>query len=200
MRKYLLLFVLALFAFCIKSWAADWGDGVCGLQDGILSSNLEWKLSDNTGTLTIKGSGAMFNYESGKAPWYQYREDIKKVVIYNNVTTIGNLAFEGCKNMTTVEFYNTSNSSYLQTIGQGAFYNCTALGSLDLSKAKLTSLDYVAFGNCSSLTSITLPTTLQTIGEAAFSGCTNLTSINISSLSNLTTIGNYCCPVKLKTA
>lgn len=198
MKKHVFLTLAALFSFCMGAWADDWGDGVCGLQDGILNSNLEWKFSDNTGTLTIKGSGAMYNYESGGAPWYKYREDVQKVVIYNTVTTIGNLAFEGCSNMTTVEFYDTSTSSSLQTIGQGAFYNCNALGSLDFSKTKLTSLGYVAFSNCTSLTSITLPTTLQTIGQSAFIGCTNLASTNLSSLSKLTTIGNnafYDCPL-----
>ena len=54
------------------------------------------------------------------------------------------------------------------------------------------SVEYIgvaAFGNCTTLTEVTLPSTLVTIGGWGFSGCTNLSSINFP--EGLNEIGDY---------
>ena len=48
------------------------------------------------GTLTITGSGDMYDYTSQHAPWFKYREEITKVVISNNITHLGKSAFAYC--------------------------------------------------------------------------------------------------------
>jgi hypothetical protein len=53
----------------------------------------------------------------------------------------------------------------------------------------VTSIGYCAFFECSSLTSITIPTSVTSIGDGAFSGCTGLTSVIIP--TSVTSIGNY---------
>ena len=60
----------------------------------------------------------MPNYK-GVAPWYSQRKKIKKVVIENEVTSIGNYAFYGCSGLTSVTIPNSVTS-----IGNDAFYGC----------------------------------------------------------------------------
>ena len=73
------------------------------------------------------------------------------------------------------------------TIGNNAFYNCSSLTSVGLPSG-VTSLEGNAFGNCSSLTSVDLPSTLLTIGGNAFGNCSSLTSITIP--GGVTSIGS----------
>ena len=46
----------------------------------------------------------MPNYDAVVAPWYSRREEIKKVVIADGVTNIGNFAFSSCKALTSITF------------------------------------------------------------------------------------------------
>ena len=61
---------------------------------------LSWSISDST--LTITGSGAMPNYSYGNSPWYSYQTSISTVIIGDNVTSIGNDAFQNCSGLTSV--------------------------------------------------------------------------------------------------
>lgn len=90
--------------------------GTCGKNGG---DNLTWELSDN-GTLTISGTGEMENYTSSfYAPWKDNGTSIKKVVISNGVTIIGNYAFYECSSVTEITI-----SDSVTTIGDYAFYDC----------------------------------------------------------------------------
>lgn len=69
------------------------------IDDGILDSgtcgeSLTWVL-DDSGVLTISGTGAMADYQSGYTPWYSYRNQITSLVIEEGVTYIGDNAFNG---------------------------------------------------------------------------------------------------------
>ena len=52
----------------------------------------------------------------------------------------------------------------------------------------VTEIGYLAFANCTNLTSITLPESVTSIGDSAFAQCTKLTAIRIS--KNVETIGS----------
>lgn len=70
--------------------------------------------------------------------------------------------------------YYTSNDE----IGEDAFYNCSSLTSLILPTRVIQIGDY-AFQKCSNLISITIPARVIKIGKQAFDGCSNLISITL---------------------
>ncbi|MBQ6275029.1 MAG: leucine-rich repeat protein, partial [Oscillospiraceae bacterium] len=61
--------------------------------------NLTWTLDDN-GVLTISGTGPMWDFNQGTAPWYGRRGEVKKVVISDGATSIGKFAFYACPFLT----------------------------------------------------------------------------------------------------
>lgn len=95
---------------------------------GQCGDNLTWILS-NTGTLTISGTGDMWELGITAAdteiPWKSYRDMIKKVELGNGVTNIANCSFYECTNLETIIFNSSINS-----IGNGAFEGCISLQSL----------------------------------------------------------------------
>ena len=97
----------------------------------------------------------------------------KNSIIPNSVTTIGEGAFSGCTNLTSITIPNS-----VTNIGGGAFYGCTGLTSITIPNSVTRIGDY-AFRSCTGLTSITIPNSVTSIGDYAFSGCSGLTSITI---------------------
>jgi len=64
----------------------------------------------------------------------------------------------------------------VETIGDYAFWGCSALTSLTLPDT-LTTIRDRAFYGCRALTALTLPDTLTTIRDCAFAGCRALTAL-----------------------
>ncbi len=139
---------------------------------------------DDDGTLTIRGTGAMYDYStSGNVPWYKERGGVKKVVIESGVTTIGDYAFYYCDSLTNVTIPDS-----VTTIGDYAFEACESLTSITIPDSVTTIGDYV-FEFCYSLTNVTIPDSVTTIGDGAFYYCRSLTSVTIP--DSVTTIGNW---------
>lgn len=102
--------------------------GSCSEKDG----DLIWVL-DVDGTLTISRpdtseSGEMRNYAPNSNPWYLNRERIKKVVLEEGVTSIGNYAFSCCESLTSVTIPNG-----ITSIGSNPFSYCVNLTSIDVT-------------------------------------------------------------------
>ncbi|MBQ6119543.1 MAG: leucine-rich repeat protein, partial [Clostridia bacterium] len=179
--KWLLILaclLAALFAFTLAANAEITASGTCGAEgDG---SDLTWTL-DDAGTLTISGMGEM----SVRA--FSYRRDVKKVVIKNGVTSIGDCAFEDCTGLTSVTIPDSVTS-----IGECAFSGCTGLTRVTIPD-RVTSIGYGVFSN-TGLTSVTVPDSVTSIGMAAFYECRGLTNVTIP--DSVTSIGEsafYSC-------
>ena len=168
---------LILFLALLPMMASADDSGTCG-------DNLTWTYESATNTLTISGTGNMNNYQfySYFSPWDSFKSSIKKVIIENGVTSIGDFAFNNCRGLTSVTIPNSVTS-----IGEGAFNHCRGLTSVTIPNS-VTSIGNAAFGDCSGLTSVTIPNSVTSIGDNAFAGCSGLTSVNIP--NSVTSIGD----------
>ena len=93
----------------------------------------------------------------------------------NIITTIGDYAFYGCTALTELDIPNTT------VIRSYAFYGCTALTELDIPN--VTNIHGWAFQKCENLVSINLPN-LVSKGEYVFRECTKLRSVNLPKLTS----------------
>ena len=99
-------------------------------------------------------------------------KNLTSVIIPDSMTSIGDSAFSGCFGLTSITIPDSVTS-----IGNYAFSSCP-LTSITIPDS-VTSIGNNAFMLCYNLTSITLPDSLTSISDNTFSGCRNLTSITI---------------------
>lgn len=112
--------------FDFKAEAATYS-GTCG-------DNLTWSFDENTGVLSITGTGAMTDYTSSSdVPWEFHRDYIETVDIGSGVTTIGDFAFGGCSILTNATIGNS-----VTTIGVGAFDYCRSLECIIIPESVTT--------------------------------------------------------------
>ena len=104
-----------------------------------------------------------------------FGSQVKKYILGEDVTSIGDYAFYGCTGMISIEIPNSVTS-----IGSNVFSGCTGLTSINIPNSIINIGDN-AFSGCTGLTSIEIPNSVINIGDNAFSGCTGLTSVKINS-------------------
>ena len=68
------------------------------IAEGECGSAVNWTL-DDTGTLWITGTGEIFDYSTGTAPWYDRRGSITSIVVEDGVESLGNYSFENCDHL-----------------------------------------------------------------------------------------------------
>ena len=103
--------------------------------------------------------------------WFQGMESISKIIIGDEVTSIGRYTFSECSGLNDVTIGNS-----VTTIGHSAFYGCSNLPSVTIPNS-VVSIENEAFRGCTGLTSITIPNSVTSIGVLAFGGCSNLQKI-----------------------
>ncbi len=146
-------------------------------SDNKIGENITYTLNDE-GTLTISGTGEMYNYKSDgwtddvDSPFH-CSEEIKNVIIENGVTNIGDSVFHTCKNLESVEIPKS-----VTAINYRAFANCGKLNSIMLPD-NLTYIGGWAFEKCGGITDIIIPDSVVTIDRYAFTQCNGLTKMTI---------------------
>lgn len=196
MRKYVVLAgaILLLVLLLLPSFALDGTDG-----------KIQWELS--AGTLVISGKGEMRDYtDAHMAPWLDSASAIKRIVVKEGITSIGDLAFYNCDKALFVALPESvtkiGNRAFkncfslvgirlpksLETIGEASFEACTALKSLDMPQA-LRSIGNYAFINCTALSTVSIPQGVTELGRVAFAYCTGLTRAEI--LCSLTRVPDW---------
>lgn len=147
-------------------------------------------------------SGLAYRAADGEITVYGYDGTVRSLVIPDEidglpVTSIEDLAFWGCRQLTDVLL-----PSGIRRIGEGAFCECTSLRWAvlppELSEISdgtfqsCTGMEWFvvprgtmrigeyAFNHCSSLTEMQIPGTVREIGSFAFNSCTSLRSVHIA--------------------
>ena len=192
MRKKLLTFLLTIVA-SLGVIRAEVYSGTCG-------DNLRWNLVDSV--LTISGSGSMRDYDqyNNHSPWYSSRNDIKHIVLPDNLTSIGSFAFSSCSNITEISIPQSCRS-----IGNGAFEYCYSLKGVYITDleawCRIGFSLYYSFGNPNQLRHGTNPlyyakhlylngelvTEVKGSVGLSMSGCIDLKKVELP--ENVTSIG-----------
>lgn len=191
------------------------------VSSGNCGENVRYKI-DSEGTLTISGTGDMYDYEKSDSP-FKYNSEINKIVIDDGVTNIGNSAFYYCRNITEIKISNS-----VKSIGNYAFCECESLKSIEIPDS-VESIGKDAFYICRCLTNIivdennkyysssdgalldknktklifcpiakngkyVVPDGVVSIGEWAFRGCRKLTNIELpNSVKDIGDIAFFNC-------
>ena len=113
---------------------------------------------------------------------FRFCSKITEVSGLSNVTSIGNEAFYECSKIPQISGLNNVTS-----IGDKAFYGCSKITEVS-GLSKVTSIGNEAFYGCSSLQIIHLPNGITEIGKAAFADCRSLLNINLP--ESINKIGN----------
>ena len=164
MRRRVLsaVFVIAAIALAMPASAA---------YSGQLNDKITWTLTD-AGVLVLTGTGNMPDYSaSNPAPYAQYKNSIKNVIVGNGITSLGNMAFSEFSGLGSATLPST-----ITRVGDKAFYHCTNVWNLELPQA-VTSIGESAFER-TPISNVTLPACLQSVGCNAFAQ-THISEITI---------------------
>lgn len=148
-----------------------------------------WCSWDGESRLLIGGTGDMWDFDlSGKsaAPWVRDRLPIKKVIIKEGVTSVGNNAFYGCTELEEIKMPS------VKSIGEWAFRECYNLETLEMPLVE--TIGYAAFNtlgkNTTKVETLDLPN-VKTIDEWAFSGFGNLKTLKLPKVESIDSTAFY---------
>ena len=96
-------------------------------------------------------------------------ENLKTLIISQNIKSIGNYAFRGCTALESIIM-----GDQLESIGDYAFYGCTGIKEIRFANS-VKSIGKYAFKGCVRVDSVVLPKTLENIGKHAFYGLNTAT-------------------------
>ena len=167
----------------------NWKDGVLYISNCVIDTKKclvgDYQIKENTHTIAQMG--------------FSGNTSLVSITMPNTMKSIGSSAFVGCSNLTSITIPNS-----VSYVGLNAFestewyknypeevlyindilYKCNGdkfTGtSISIKKGTVTICSY-AFEGCTSLGSITIPSSITSIGVCVFSACYNLTSIIVES-------------------
>lgn len=165
--------------------AAERADNQCG-------DHLFWTLDSTSQTLTVSGTGPMWDADADESLWGGV--SYKKIIVEDGVTSVGDYAF-CCKTLESVTLSDSVTSigdyaffydenltdvtlpSHLQRIGESAFAWCYNLQRMDLPDS-VTYIGPACFREAVHLEGLRIPSAMTAIGPEAFLGA-NITSLVI---------------------
>lgn len=116
---------------------------------------------------------------------FSYNKGLTSIIIPHSLVSLGESVFAQSKSLISVDFSNSS----LRGTGIMTFSGCSKL--LNINFGGLTTVDYGAFSNCSSLTDLTIGNKIEEIGSRAFRNCISLKNMIIPQGNSLKRIMSY---------
>ncbi len=167
--------------FCYKLTGITIPNSVTHIAQGAFAEIKSVRVSPDHPTLITDDAGALIDTKKGVLLFFS--PDYKgHYTIPDNVTQIGDKAFQNCQNLSSVTIPKS-----VTRIGFYAFRNCRKLSNLTIPD----SVEYIgdgAFSICESLRSITIPSSIKHINHGTFNHCKNLNNVIIS--NGVTHIGS----------
>ena len=193
------------FSYCSSLTSVTIGESVTSIGEDAFQDCYSLTKTNYTGDIAGWCNIEFGNSDANPIPrshnFYINDQEIKDLVIPNNVTSIGSYAFYGCSSLTSVTIPNSVTS-----IGDYAFEGCSSLtsplynahcfaymptsysGAYTIPEG-IEQIAGGAFGNCSSLTSIIIPNSVTKVGGGIYYGCFLLESIVLS--ENITSLPHW---------
>ena len=218
--KKRILSLAAMLICLVAAWAEDF-----------IVDDISYNIT-STNDLTVEvTSGGEYSGEIVIPPTVQYNGETY------SVTSIGNEAFAGCSELTSITIPSTvtsigkhyfwqkvSSNSRVGVPSNNPFLGCSSLASIIVESGNtvydsrdncnaiiitntnkliagcqntvipntLTSIESLAFVNCSGLTSVTIPSSVTSIADDAFLDCSGLTSIVVEEGNTVYNSRNDC--------
>ena len=148
------------------------------LQYGKCGNDVYYAICDD-GEAALYGTGATYDYTFHDSVFYQNGQ-IKKIVLSNGITGLGDRLFYHCANAETVSLPAT-----LTSIGDSAFAQEDAaigytagLTSVTIPQA-VTAIQSYAFYH-TAIAEVTVPASVKTWGKYVFSGCAKLKTARVA--------------------
>ena len=171
----------SLTEFTIPDSVTDVGGGVFGYCSSLETVTLGKGITALPGVLTYNDDV----YDEDYIGFFKGCKKLSNVVIPNNITTIGAMAFCDCTSLTEFTIPDS-----VTDVGGGVFYGCSALETVTIGKGvkALETVDTTEcsqefywgfFEECQKLSTVSIPENVEAIGAEAFCNCTSLTSITI---------------------
>lgn len=129
-------------------------------------------ISDLSAWCKINFSGRESNPLNNYQKLYINGNEVKDLVIPEDVERISSWAFTGCQSINSVTV-----SSGVKEIGNNAFYGCYSLESISLPNT-LKAIENYAFYGCH-ITSLIIPSSVDTIGYSIIGGCFNFEILKV---------------------
>ena len=206
-------------SLCIHGWIGSTADlfanSTVGFEfegwemEGSCGDNVDWAIDPSTMTLSITGTGAMWDYPNDYPSWFMTREWITDVQVGSGVTRVGSYAFYRMNALVSAVL-----PASLESIGEYAFGGCQQLSSVGLPDG-VTSIGSGAFFDCRGLadangfviirnvlyryighaSTVTVPARVTDISGSAFMQATGVTRINLpAGLKTIREYAFYDCP------
>ena len=131
---------------------------------GLTKDDLKWDYNSQTKTLIFSGKGPMMDYAEAAPAWDKYNGEAEKVVIGDEITSVGAAAFYGFSALKEVKL-----GQAVEFIGENAFFYCFELRTVNFP-APLQYVGAKAFYNnlLHSENGFTFPEGMLYIGFEAF--------------------------------